>query len=132
MRTLIIDDDPVCRAVLQQALMAYGPTAFADDGVAAIAAVASQLAKGEPFDLVTLDIMMPDMDGHQTLKAIRRLEELFAVARPTRVAVTSAMGDKDSIFSSFREQADLYFVKPIRLDQFMDDLRAHGLIAARG
>ncbi|MBA3937655.1 MAG: response regulator [Planctomycetes bacterium] len=131
MRTLIVDDDPVCRAVLQHALMAYGPISFADNGVEAIAAVAAQLAKGEPFDLVTLDIMMPDMDGHQTLKAIRRLEVLFKVGHDVKVAVTSAMGDKDSIFASFREQADLYFVKPIRLDQLMDELRTHQLIAVR-
>ena len=77
MRSLIVDDDNVCRMVLLHKLSPYGPVSYAVDGLGALAEVARSLAQNQPYDLITLDIMMPELDGQQTLKAIRRLEELF-------------------------------------------------------
>jgi two-component system chemotaxis response regulator CheY len=128
MRTLVVDDDAICRSVLQHALQGYGPVAYANDGVAAVAEVARSLAEGRPYDLITLDIMMPDLDGKLTLKLVRRLEELFGLTRGARIAMTTALDDKDSILGSFRDQADLYFVKPLRLDQVFAQLRKAELI----
>jgi two-component system chemotaxis response regulator CheY len=109
-------------------LQGYGPVAYANDGVAAVAEIARSLAEGRPYDLITLDIMMPDLDGKLTLKLVRRLEELFGLIRGARIAMTSALDDKESIFGSFRDQADLYFVKPLRLDQIIGELRKLDLI----
>jgi two-component system, chemotaxis family, chemotaxis protein CheY len=130
MRTLVIDDDQICRSVLQHALQAYGPVTYAVDGVGAVAEVARSLAEGRSYDLITLDIMMPDLDGKLTLKLIRRLEEMFTVTKPARIAMTTALDDKASILGSFRDQADLYFIKPLRLDRVLADLRKAGLITA--
>lgn len=130
MRALIVDDDHICRTVLQHALAPYGAIAFANDGLAALAEVARSLALNEHFDLITLDIMMPEIDGQQTLKGIRRLESLFDDVKPARIAMTSALDDKGNIFSSFREQADLYFVKPLKLDQVIGELKKANLVPA--
>src|SRR3954468_7759162 len=117
MRSLIVDDDPICRSVLQHTLQPFGTVSFATDGIAAVAEVARSLAECRPYDLITLDIMMPDLDGQHALKIIRRLEELFGVEKSAQVAMTSAMDDKNSILGAFRDQADLYFVKPLKLAQ---------------
>ena len=130
MRTLVVDDDQICRSVLQHTLQGYGPVTYAIDGVGAVAEVARSLAENVPYDLITLDIMMPDLDGKFALKLIRRLEDLFGVQIPARIAMTSAMDDKASILGSFRDQADLYFVKPIKLDQVLSELRKAQLIGA--
>ncbi len=130
MRSLIVDDDPICRSVLQHTLQPYGPVSYAVDGIQAVAEVARSLAEGRPYDLITLDIMMPDLDGKLALKLIRRLEELFAVVKASQIAMTSAMDDKSTIMGAFREQADLYFVKPLKLDQMISELRQAQLITS--
>lgn len=130
MRTLVVDDDQICRSVLQHTLQGYGPVAYAIDGLGAVAEVARSLAEQNPYDLITLDIMMPDLDGKQTLKLIRKLEGMFGVAQGAKIAMTSAMDDKATIFGSFRDQADLYFVKPLKLDQVVGELRKAQLISA--
>lgn len=130
MRTLVVDDDQICRSVLQHALQGYGPVCYAIDGLGAVAEVARSLAEQRQYDLITLDIMMPDLDGQQTLKLIRKLEELFGVTQGAKIAMTSAMDDKQSILGSFRDQADLYFIKPLKLNQVVDELRKAQLISA--
>jgi two-component system chemotaxis response regulator CheY len=128
MRTLVVDDDRICRTVLQHTLVPFGTVAHAVDGISAVAEVARALAEQRPYDLITLDIMMPGLDGKTTLKIIRRLEELFTIAAPARVAMTTALDDSASILGSFRDQVDLYFVKPIKLEQVLRELRKAGLI----
>ncbi len=130
MRCLVVDDDQICRTVLQHALQGYGTVAFAVDGISAVAEVARSLAEGQPYDLITLDIMMPDLDGKQTLKLIRQLEEKFNFPQASKVAMTSALDDKETIFGSFRDQADLYFIKPLKLTQVVGELRKAQLIPA--
>ncbi len=46
------------------------------------------------------------------------------------IAMTSAMDDTASIIGTFRDQADLYFVKPLKLDQVEGELRKAKLINA--
>lgn len=129
MRTLVVDDDQICRSLLQHVLSAYGTVAYAVDGVGAVAEVARSLAEGKHFDLITLDIMMPDLDGQQTLTVIRRLEAMFGCDKPAQIAMTTALDDKDNLFRAFREQADFYFIKPIKLDRVRADLVKAGLIS---
>jgi two-component system chemotaxis response regulator CheY len=128
MRSLVVDDDHICRTLLQHILTPFGPVTYAVDGLGALAEVARSLAQDQPYDLITLDIMMPELDGQQTLKAIRRLEELFGCVRRSSVAMTSALDDKKNVMTAFREQAELYFIKPLRLEQVLADLRKAKLI----
>jgi len=130
MRSLVVDDDKICRSLLQHTLQPFGTVSYAVDGVSAVAEVARSLAEGKPYDLITLDIMMPDLDGKLALKIIRRLEALFAVPHGARIAMTSALDDKASIFSTFSDQADLYFVKPLKLDLVLEELRKAQLITS--
>lgn len=130
MRTLVVDDDQICRSVLQHTLQGFGPVTYAIDGLGAVAEVARSLADDNPYDLITLDIMMPELDGKQTLKIIRKLEGLFGVRHMAKIAMTTALDDKATIFGSFRDQADLYFIKPLKLDQVLGELRKAQLISA--
>ncbi len=128
MRTLVVDDDQICRSLLQHVLTPYGPVVYAVDGIGAVAEVARSLAEGKQFDLITLDIMMPDLNGQQTLSVIRRLEAMFGCDHPAQIAMTTALDDKDNVFRAFREQAEFYFIKPLKLDRVRADLAKAGLI----
>ncbi len=132
MRCLIVDDDAVCRKVLSTALGTYGPVEEAATGRDAVDAVRRSLMGGEPFDLVTLDIMMPDMDGQSALVAIRALEGVkgIPVGRGATVFMTTALGDGRNVLAAFREQANGYLTKPIDLEKMFGHLKEHRLIPA--
>ena len=75
MKTLIVEDDFTSRLLMQAILSPYGECHIAVNGREAIQAFRLARAQGHPYDLVCLDIMMPEMDGHAVLKALRAAEE---------------------------------------------------------
>lgn len=115
MKTLIVEDDLTSRLLLQELLRNFGQSQVAVNGKEAIAAVSLALRANEHYDLICLDIMMPEMDGHQTLKEIRALEEHHGLVagQGAKVVMTTALRDKDNIIQAFREQCEGYLPKPI-------------------
>ena len=75
MKTLIVDDDFTNRLLLQELLRPHGQSHVAVNGREAVDAVGVALEAKEPYDLICLDIMMPEMDGQEALGKIRALEE---------------------------------------------------------
>lgn len=130
MRTLIVEDDFTSRTLLQELMKPYGENHVAVNGKEAVTAFRSSMNDGRPYDLICLDIMMPDMDGQQTLKAIREIENERHVSpgAGVKIIMTTALGDKDNIFKAFREQCDAYMIKPIDKDQLLSHLRELKLI----
>lgn len=115
MRTLIVEDEFTSRMLLQKMLERFGECHIAVNGREAVQAVAAGLKAGTPYDLICLDIMMPEMDGQETLKAIREIEKQAGIGGldGVKVVMATALGDKDNIMLAFREQCDGYLVKPI-------------------
>ena len=71
-RVLVIDDDPAVRQVVASTLTSLGVTpCIAAGGREGVARYASHAALAEPFDLVVLDVRMPEFDGPATLAALR-------------------------------------------------------------
>jgi two-component system chemotaxis response regulator CheY len=130
MKTLLVDDDFVCRLLLQELLKKYGPCHIAVNGKEAVEAVRAAQDAGEPYDLICLDIMMPEMDGQQALKEIRALEESRGVRSPSwaRIVMTTAASDSSSVLTAMREQCDYFLTKPIRKEVLLDKLRTMALI----
>ena len=133
MKTLIVEDDFTSRLLLQELLRSYGPSHVAVNGEEAIAAVRAALELNEPYDLVCLDIMMPEMDGHQALREIKALEEQYgqSTARGTKVIMTTALGGRN-VFEAFREQCDAYLIKPIEKSKLIGSLHKLDLIDDAG
>ncbi|GFO54770.1 two-component system response regulator [Geomonas sp. Red276] len=74
MRCLIAEDEDLARETLKFFLAEYAEVETATDGREAVELFGSALVAGKPFDLVLLDILMPEMDGQQALKQMRQLE----------------------------------------------------------
>jgi two-component system chemotaxis response regulator CheY len=131
MRTLIVDDEAACRRTLSLALAAQGPVIEAESGRTAIQAVKEALIRRQPFDFITLDIIMGDMDGHAALVAIRAMEEIAGIqpGNGAIVLMTSSLDDGQTIISSFREQCSGYLTKPVEFPKLFAALQEHGLIA---
>lgn len=130
MRILIVDDDFFCRLALQEMLKAYGDCHMAANGIEAVEAVRTALHADAPYDLICLDIMMPDMDGHQALIDIRALEGTGGLAslEGAKIVMITAVSDSESIRASIRDRCDYFLVKPIRKEKLIAVLRAMALI----
>lgn len=101
---LIVDDSPFNREFLCGLVNSLGfVSRTADNGQSALAAIRST-----PPDLVLLDILMPQMDGHEVLNHMRRENLLHHIP----VVVVSAVDDQSSIARCIEAGADDYLIKP--------------------
>ncbi len=129
-RFLIVDDDRVCRELMRSMLEPYGQCTFAYDGSEAIDAVRLSLEDKTPYDLITLDIMMPGTSGHDALKAIRCLEAEHGItgADSVNVVMTTALRDSKHCLQSFKEGCECYVTKPVSETELIEKVRSLGLI----
>jgi serine phosphatase RsbU (regulator of sigma subunit) len=103
-RLLVVDDNEMNRDMLARRLQKQGYTVeMAEDGRQALA-----LLQGSAFDLVLLDIMMPEMDGYEVLERLKGDETL----RHIPVVMISAVGETDSVARCIEMGADDYLPKP--------------------
>ena len=130
MKTLIVDDDFTSRKLLLKILSGYGSCDVAVDGKEAVNAFKLALNEWEIYDLVCLDIMMPNMDGQEALVEIRKLEKEKGILGldGVKVIMTTALDDADSVKTAFREQCEAYLVKPIEKDKLVQKLNEFDLI----
>ena len=102
---LVVDDNKVNRLLLGRGLEQQGHTVeFAENGIQALEA----LNAGE-FDLILLDIEMPEMDGYQVLENITADYHL----RHIPVIMTTALDELDSVVKCIEMGAEDYLTKPV-------------------
>src|SRR5262245_11783161 len=115
---LVVDDEPVIRKIARMSLAGAGFTvAEAGDAAVAVAAVRSA---AKPFDLVLLDLTLPDADGKTVIPEIR------SHAPTTRVLVVSGLGEMDP--AAFG--ADGFLAKPFTKSSLL--LAVQQALAAAG
>jgi two-component system chemotaxis response regulator CheY len=114
MKLLVVEDDFVSQLLMKEYLHAYGTVHLAVTGKEAVVLASAALAAGDPFDLICLDVMMPEMDGHQALQEIRVAEASFAAGRtkPSKIVMTTALAEHKDIVRAFQSHCDGYLVKP--------------------
>lgn len=131
MRALVVDDDPASRHILAAHLAGVAECVMCASGPEAVATVARSLATGTPFDVVFLDIIMPHMDGHETLSHIREAEQAAGMPEATRaraVMVTSMDDETNTLTALFDGQVSAYLIKPPNRSELLDKLYVLGLL----
>ena len=130
MRVLIVEDEQVNQTLMLSWLKQYGSCQVAKDGVEAVVEVTRALEAAEPFDLICLDLRMPNMDGQTALRTIRALEKLHGrgLGEGAKVMVVSAEGERETILSAYRDNCDGYLVKPIDGLKLREELQKLELI----
>ena len=122
MKSLVVEDEMSARMLLSHILSEYGPCDLAENGQEALEAFHEALAEQKPYDLLCLDIMMPEMNGHEVLRSVRELEEQNEIhgLDGVKIIMTTALDDSKNIFAAFREQCEAYLVKPIRKEKLIE------------
>ncbi len=118
MKMLIADDEFTSRerliALLSQ--LCDVDADIAENGQEAVDAFYNALENGSPYEIIFLDIMMPEMDGHEALSEMRKAEQQWDVPidKMSKIIMTTALADGKNIMGAFREQCDGYLVKPVQ------------------
>lgn len=114
MRILVVEDNPKMAHFIRQGLTEYG---YAVD-LASGGCDGEQMAASTPYDLVILDVMLPDQDGVQTCKNLRRR----GVKKP--VLMLTALSATEDKVKGLDSGADDYLTKPFEFDEFVARVRA--------
>ena len=130
MKVLIAEDDFASRKFMLRFFEKYGECDVTVDGKEAVEAYKMAIECGEPYDLICLDIMMPEMDGHQALKTIRKIEEENGIAEDERVKIvmTTALSETRHVTKAFENGCTAYAGKPINQDKLEAMLKKFKLI----
>ena len=133
MRILIVEDDMTSRLLLRKQLEAFGNCDVAVNGKEGVEAFRQAHESGEPYALVCLAIMMPEMDGQAALKAMRAQEEARALppSRAAKIVMTTALRDLENVTNAYRELCDGYLVKPIVREKLVGLLKELDLLTLR-
>lgn len=116
-KILIVDDDPVVRLLMEECLSAHGfEVESLPSGHECLAHLASHTT-----DLVVLDMLMPDMNGVDVLKALKSSPTLSKVP----VIMLSALNDAEQVFRETTEcKPDGVLQKPFNLGAILEAVRA--------
>jgi two-component system chemotaxis response regulator CheY len=131
MKMLILEDDYVSRLVLQRMLLDFGEVHLAVNGKEALQMFLTAHKEGFPYEVVFLDVMVPEMSGHAVLQEIRGYEQQETIAKEctARVLMTTALGDRESVVQAIKNGCDSYLVKPLSADQVRDQLKKFGKLS---
>lgn len=130
MKSLIVEDDIINQKLLNKFLKPLGQVDVADNGGIGIDTFQEAHEQKEPYDVIFLDIMMPEVDGQEALKIMRSLENAYNIQGLDRVKVimTTAMDGSQNIMEAFRSGCEGYLVKPVTRPKLFQQLAKLGLI----
>ena len=114
MRALVIEDDPVSARLIEQALktenMISEPADCGEDGI--------ELAKLYDFDIIVLDLRLPDMEGYEVVRRLR------AARVQTPVLILSGRSDPTDKVRGLMGGADDYLTKPFNKAELVARIQA--------
>jgi two-component system chemotaxis response regulator CheY len=129
-KTLIVEDDAASRVLLLNFLSRYSECHTADDGKKGVEMFRAALDSGSPFDMICMDILMPDMDGQEALEQIRALEAAKGILSDdaVKIIMTTSVSDMAHVARSFMGLCNAYLVKPIDTAALLRHMWAFRLI----
>lgn len=133
MRILVADDELIGRKFMIGVLSKYGNCDSAEDGLETIQAYHKAIMENDPYTLISLDIMMPKVDGIKVLKAIRDFEKQCDISQEKQVKVimTTALSDTQLVHKSFEYGCQAYAGKPVDVQKIKNVLEKLGLPAKK-
>jgi len=129
-KALIVDDISFLSIILSRMLQDIAVTDTASNGEEAIKKFSSAFYQDKPYDLICLDIKMPNIDGVQVLEFIRNFEKESENLKngPTKIIMTTGVNQKDEVIKVMKKGSDGYIVKPYHKDKIYQEVKRLNLI----
>jgi len=131
MKILIAEDDFISRRIIKDILSPYADCDIVVDGEEAVQAFKLAQEANEAYDLICMDIMMPNVDGQEALKQIRNIEKDSGIkgSAEVKVIMITALDDPKTVFKAYyKGGATSYIVKPVEKEKLIQEIRRLGLI----
>ncbi|WP_027721537.1 response regulator [Maridesulfovibrio zosterae] len=135
MRILVVEDSKTSRMYLLEILKTITSknttTDYAVSGEEALAKYETSITSGEGYDLIFMDIILPGIDGLQTLEKIRNFEQKngWSEEQKSKVIITSVVDDEIKVSRAFFQCGAIsYMTKPITADKIKSEMNKFGLI----
>ena len=116
MRKLVVDDEYGSRVLLNQYLRGQGEIDIAVNGIEAVEAFKLAWKDNEPYDIIWLDILMPENDGYFVMQEIRSYEKRIGIKELDEVKfiITSCLDDPRSVLKAYKHAGTCeYLIKPL-------------------
>ncbi|MBF0225174.1 MAG: response regulator [Desulfobacterales bacterium] len=128
MKTLVVDDELVSRKKMHKIMESFGESTAVENGTDAIKAFKKSWEMGIPYDLITLDIAMPDMTGIQVLTKIREIEKEKNIPEEklVKIMMVTSHSDKEIVISSMKAGCNNYIVKPFDKERVLKKMETLG------
>ena len=122
MRILLIDDEPIALTKLELMLTNLGDCDTAVNGVQATEHFVKSISERKPYDVVTIDIELPDITGLNLLNRFCELEKKNGISPAKKIMVT-AHSKVDYVVEA-RDKCDAFLVKPIRKTTLLEKIKS--------
>jgi DNA-binding response OmpR family regulator len=120
MRILLIDDEPIALKKLELMLTHVGTCDTAASGIVATECFVKAIDDNQPYDLITIDIELPDITGLDLLNRFCLLEQKNGIT-PARKIMVTAHSHVDYVVKA-RNKCDAFVVKPLRKATFLEKI----------
>ncbi len=129
-RALIVEDVFLIQRVIERFIAPYGTFRVSNSGKVALKEYAEYFFNGEAFNLVCLDIYLPEMNGLEVLKHIRDFENEIHLSNEERskIIIISSVTHPGTIQQAYDLGCDYYITKPFSREDVVKALRKLKLI----
>jgi two-component system chemotaxis response regulator CheY len=129
MRVLIAEDNFLNRKYISQFMSKFGDVDITADGAEAVNAFLTALETREYYDLVCLDIIMPNMNGVEALQTMRALEDEFQLEKESKakIIMMSALNEREYIQKASELGCNGYASKPVSLEGLTEVMKKMNL-----
>ena len=129
MRTLVVDDELVSRKKMIKILNTFGPCDSVQNGKAAISVIKTAVEESNQYNLITLDISMPDISGTQVLTAIREIEDdhELTTEKKAKILMVTSHSDIETV-KACAGKCNGYVVKPFNKELLVEKMTKINLL----
>jgi len=129
MKILVVDDELVSRKKMMKIIANFGQCESVKNGQAAISAVKTALEDWKLYNLITLDISMPDISGTKVLSTIRQLEKERGLdaEEKAKILMVTSHSDIETVKACVGK-CDGYVIKPFNKDVLVQKMKKIGLL----
>jgi len=115
MKTLVIDTDRAIMDAVSAIFCKKGGCDWAEDGEKGLDMIKSAFKQGQPYDLIVLEIVLPEVSGYTIIKEVRNLELNMNISPidEVKIIVLTYRSDEPTLLQAFRNGATGWVSKPI-------------------